>query len=84
MNINPKPDKGLAELEKLCNTPSLKAAYKELKDIITVISGAGFQPEIHLDFSVVQDLSYYNGIVFQGFIEGIPEKILTGGRYDPL
>ena len=74
----------LAELEKLCNTPSLKAAYKELKDIITVISGAGFQPEIHLDFSVVQDLSYYNGIVFQGFIEGIPEKILTGGRYDPL
>lgn len=84
MNINPKQDKGLAELEKLCNTPSLKAAYKELKDIITVISGAGFQPEIHLDFSVVQDLSYYNGIVFQGFIEGIPEKILTGGRYDPL
>ncbi len=83
-NIDPEPDKGLAELERLCNTPSLKAAYKELKDIIAVISGAEFRPEIHLDFSVVQDLSYYNGIVFQGFIEGIPEKILTGGRYDPL
>ncbi len=84
MNIDPEPDKGLAELERLCNTPSLKAAYKELKDIIAVISGAESRPEIHLDFSVVQDLSYYNGIVFQGFIEGIPEKILTGGRYDPL
>ena len=84
LNISPEPEKGLAELEKLCHTPALKAACKELNDIIAVISGAGLTPCIHLDFSVVQDLSYYNGIVFQGFIEGIPEKILTGGRYDPL
>ncbi|MBR2926169.1 MAG: ATP phosphoribosyltransferase regulatory subunit [Clostridia bacterium] len=39
---------------------------------------------IRLDFSVVSDLNYYNGIVFKGFIKGIPSGILSGGQYDKL
>ena len=39
---------------------------------------------VNLDFSIVNDLSYYNGIIFQGFIEDIPKKVLSGGRYDEL
>ena len=27
-------------------------------------------------------MSYYNGIVFKGYVEGIPSNILSGGRYD--
>ena len=41
-------------------------------------------PEIRIDFSVINNLNYYNGIVFRGFIEGIPESILSGGQYDGL
>ena len=29
-------------------------------------------------------MSYYNGIVFKGYVEGIPSNILSGGRYDKL
>ncbi len=36
------------------------------------------------DFSVSGDLHYYNGLVFQGFVRGISEKVLSGGRYDRL
>ena len=39
---------------------------------------------LHVDFSVIHDLSYYNGIVFQGFIMGVPERVLSGGQYDKL
>ena len=39
---------------------------------------------IRIDFSVVSNLNYYNGIVFKGFIEGIPTSVLSGGQYDPL
>jgi ATP phosphoribosyltransferase regulatory subunit len=39
---------------------------------------------MNLDFSIVNDISYYSGIIFQGYIEGIPEKVLSGGRYDKL
>jgi len=40
--------------------------------------------KVHLDFSVVNDMSYYNGIVFRGFINGVPTGILSGGQYDLL
>ncbi len=43
-------------------------------------------PHAHLriDFSVINDLRYYNGIVFQGYVAGVPERILSGGQYDNL
>ncbi len=39
---------------------------------------------VNIDFSVVNSLNYYNGIVFKGFISGIPTGILSGGQYDNL
>ena len=29
-------------------------------------------------------MNYYNGIIFQGFINGIPTAVLRGGQYDRL
>ena len=29
-------------------------------------------------------MNYYNGIVFRGYVEGIPTGILSGGQYDKL
>jgi ATP phosphoribosyltransferase regulatory subunit len=37
-----------------------------------------------VDFSVVNDMVYYNGIVFRGFVEGVPGGVLSGGQYDAL
>ena len=39
---------------------------------------------INLDFSGVNDIEYYNGIVFQGFINGVASSVLAGGQYDNL
>ncbi len=32
----------------------------------------------------MNDLGYYNGLVFQGFVKELPEAILSGGHYDKL
>ncbi len=37
-----------------------------------------------MDFSIVSDTNYYNGIVFRGFIDGVPASVLSGGQYDKL
>lgn len=39
---------------------------------------------IQIDFSVVDDTNYYNGIVFKGFVKGVPAQVLSGGQYDRL
>lgn len=39
---------------------------------------------LRIDFSVISDMKYYNGIVFKGFVEGVPVSVLSGGQYDRL
>lgn len=38
----------------------------------------------NIDFSITGDMSYYNGILFRGYIDGIPSGILSGGQYGEL
>ncbi len=40
--------------------------------------------ELRLDFSTLNDIDYYNGLIFQGFVQGVPGAVLSGGRYDNL
>ena len=39
---------------------------------------------LRIDFSVVDDIHYYNGFVFKGFVNGLPGSVLSGGQYDKL
>ena len=61
----------------------MRAALDELSALSQVLSDEE-KRAIRLDFSVVNDLAYYNGLIFQGFIGGVPSAILSGGRYDNL
>lgn len=67
-------------LKALSVNAQTEAAVQELADISAVLS----DKSIMLDFSLVNDMSYYNGIIFQGFLSGVPEAVLSGGRYDKL
>jgi len=60
----------------------LSPALSESIDALLRISAA--LPSARIDFSVVSDVSYYNGFTFRGFIEGVPTAILSGGQYDGL
>ena len=59
-------------------------AVNELKALTTMLNAAGEGERIVIDFSVVSDPGYYNGIVFNGYIKGVPESVLNGGQYDAL
>ena len=79
------PDEVLPRLETLTRAcPGAPACLNELGALCRLLSGAGFANEIALDLSVVNDMGYYNGIVFRGYLEGLPEGILAGGCYDRM
>ncbi len=59
-------------------------AISELETITDALESIGLCDRVRIDFSVVNDMNYYSGVVFRGFVDGIPEGILSGGRYDKL
>ena len=74
----------LAAARRLACTEEARAAEQELEELLSELSGCGYRSRIRLDFSVVSDRDYYNGIVFSGYVDGVPRAVLTGGRYDRL
>ena len=62
----------------------MRAAYDELCGVKKMLESCGCTERIYLDFSMVNDMNYYNDIVFRGFLNGVPDGILSGGRYDSL
>ena len=67
-------------LDGLCDTASLK----KLNQTVATITDPQILDMLQVDFSVISDLNYYNGIVFKGFVEGVPSAVLSGGQYDKL
>ena len=59
-------------------------ALKELETLYGSLKFNSLSKSISLDFSIVNDLDYYNGVIFQGYIKGLSKIILKGGNYDFL
>ena len=73
----------LPALEALGLPPACDGALTSLRALAKMVDAYGLD-HIHLDFSVVNDMGYYNGVIMNGFIDGVPACVLSGGRYDPL
>ena len=72
------------ELSKYGINDNIKKILLELKQLNNLLLKFHKRSKIVFDFSVIKNLNYYNGIILQGYIEGFPNVILTGGRYDRL
>lgn len=79
-----KPEKVLPMLAPLCVSAQGKQAFAELQTLCLLLKDSAFADKINLDFSVVNDMKYYNGFVFKGFVAGVCEGVLSGGQYDKL
>lgn len=78
------PEDVLPELGELAVNGEIAAAVDELRAIVAGLNELGVSDKLIIDFSVVNDMNYYSGIAFKGFVRGIPVGILSGGEYDGL
>ena len=76
-------DDTIRRARALVKNDKMASSLDRLTEIASVLS-AETDGSLRLDFSVINDLSYYNGLIFQGFIDGVPSAVLSGGRYDKL
>ena len=69
----------LPRAEKACRNGAMRAAVAELR---AAVAGAG--QGVQIDLSLSGEMEYYNGLIFQGYLQGAPRPVLRGGRYDLL
>ena len=83
ISYNGTPDKILPRLKAMAERIGAQAEFSEFESVVSSLDEE-LQSKLRIDFSVVSDINYYNGIVFKGFIDKIPDSVLSGGRYDSL
>ena len=74
----------MAEAPALPHAPAMETALEELRSLYDALHGLAVASDLRLDFSTLNDMDYYNGVVFKGYVKGVPRAVLAGGRYDNL
>lgn len=64
--------------------PGTQGALEELESLYAALGTLPEGVQVRLDFSILNDADYYNGLIFRGYLAGAPQPILSGGRYDNL
>ena len=70
----------ISQIEKICSNEDLN----ELRAISEMLETSPYSDKILFDFSVVNNMNYYSGFVFRGFVDGICDGVLAGGQYDRM
>lgn len=84
VNIYGSIEDVLDKLKKLSINEEAKIALYDIESLCDALKCTNLSDRVQIDFSVVNDMNYYNGLVFRGYIEGIPTGVLSGGQYDKL
>ena len=79
--LHGRPAEVLPVLAELTTGFVSEETIRAFAAVMNAAAGCGI---IRVDFSVAADMNYYSGIVFTGFIDGLPAKILSGGEYTNL
>ncbi len=78
------PEQVIAKASAISLNAGMRKTINELKDVIAVLRAYGAYDSVVLDLGLINDMNYYSGIIFQGYVAGSSKPVLMGGRYNHL
>jgi ATP phosphoribosyltransferase regulatory subunit len=69
---------------KIAPNEAAVETIRYLRSIYDVLCRMGYQSNIMVDLGLVQQIEYYTGVIFRGYLQGSGDYVLSGGRYDGL
>jgi ATP phosphoribosyltransferase regulatory subunit len=66
----------------LPNQPAIEQSLKDLERLIEATSRLSDQLELSLDLADLRGYQYHSGVMFAAYVDGLPQPIARGGRYD--
>jgi ATP phosphoribosyltransferase regulatory subunit len=74
----------LGQARKLACNDIMQDAVARLGRVSDLVSEAGFGERLAFDLGLIQDLTYYTGLIVEAYAPGVGLPLATGGRYDGL
>lgn len=74
----------ISKANAVCKNEESKAALNQLEAVGRLLNARKDICPVRVDLSLVAEEDYYNGIVFGGYVNGLPAKVLSGGQYDKI
>lgn len=72
----------IEKAKKICLNGAMERALGEIAEIYNALEALGYAKNIQLDLSIVNDIDYYNGIIFKGYVQELGKSVVAGGQYD--
>ncbi len=84
VNISGNLTQVLPRVRALAKNAKMLAAVNELEQLCEALLAADLAGNLRVDFSVLSNTEYYNGLLFRGYVKDVPGAVVVGGQYDNL
>jgi ATP phosphoribosyltransferase regulatory subunit len=72
----------LRKASEIAINDTMRNAVDEICRVLDILKGSGNAGSIRVDFSIVNNIEYYNGIIIRGYVRQLGKNVLAGGQYD--
>ncbi|MDK2919665.1 MAG: phosphoribosyltransferase regulatory subunit [Candidatus Petromonas sp.] len=79
-----KPEKVLMKARSLVINDEMGKALDNLEHVYNILKDYGYGKYIIFDLGFTEEMNYYTGVIFKGYVNNFGEVVLSGGRYDDL
>ncbi|WP_175631800.1 ATP phosphoribosyltransferase regulatory subunit [Virgibacillus siamensis] len=79
-----KPETVMERAGNITLNETMKQTLEKLKNVYELLEAYAVTDHVVFDFGLINNMNYYTGIIFQGFVSALGKPVLMGGRYDNL
>ncbi|MFI3114561.1 MAG: ATP phosphoribosyltransferase regulatory subunit [Clostridia bacterium] len=84
INLDSDVESGMKQLKEIFKESDYSEEISEMENIAKFLPEIMQKDKVFMDFSHISCTNYYNGLIFTGYISGVAQPALKGGRYDKL
>jgi len=74
----------LEKAKEFATNERSRRAVENVGKIYEALCSYGYERYLSIDFSMLQEIEYYTGMIFKGYVMELGSPLLGGGRYDSL
>ncbi|GAA0431340.1 ATP phosphoribosyltransferase regulatory subunit [Lentibacillus halophilus] len=79
-----RPEEVITKASDISLNDAMQQTISNLNTVLDVLKAYGVRDTVVFDLGLINDMDYYSGVIFQGYVAGSSKPVLMGGRYNHL